>query len=503
MPSKKIYTNTLAQIGGKVMTALISIFLIKILTNYLDVAGYGMYSKIYNYLSIFAVIADLGLYTITVRELSKHDGNKEEQEKISANVLSLRTLSGVCIIGLSLGIAPWLSWYESPMAMMGILIASFFTLLGLMNSSLMSYLQATLRAEYSFVTNTAGKLTTFGLIILFASLLFPLSGGTSDFMRFLLVMWAGLAWNLVLFILTYLYTRKYIRVRFEWDSTYIKKILKESLPYGLALFLWAIFFKVDTILLSVLEAREVADIAVALYALPMKLVEVGMMYGTIFLTSVLPVLTKQIHEKDAHWVEKTITQAFEILFIFWLGFSLFLWAFPREILLLLSSQKYIDTSVLGYGSVEALSIVSWIFLFYFISSLLSFILIARGEQTKIIVINLIVAILNVIGNIIFIPTYTFIWASYVTLASQIILIVLSIFALWGTIKLLPLIKRGIFMMLFWLISISMSLFLSSYFPIDILHPLFFLSIVWATFAILYLTGWWVLRKYFAFHKRMI
>ena len=72
--------------------------------------------------------------------------------------------------------------------MMGILIASFFTLLGLMNSSLMSYLQATLRAEYSFVTNTAGKLTTFGLIILFASLLFPLSGGTSDFMRFLLVM---------------------------------------------------------------------------------------------------------------------------------------------------------------------------------------------------------------------------------------------------------------------------------------------------------------------------
>ena len=73
MPNKKIYTNTLAQIAGKVMTALISIFMIKILTNYLDVAGYGMYSKIYNYLSIFAVIADLGLYTITVRELSKHE----------------------------------------------------------------------------------------------------------------------------------------------------------------------------------------------------------------------------------------------------------------------------------------------------------------------------------------------------------------------------------------------------------------------------------------------
>ena len=59
MSTKKVYTNTIAQIGGKVITAIISIGLIKILTNYLDISGYGLYSKIYNYLSIFAVIADL------------------------------------------------------------------------------------------------------------------------------------------------------------------------------------------------------------------------------------------------------------------------------------------------------------------------------------------------------------------------------------------------------------------------------------------------------------
>jgi O-antigen/teichoic acid export membrane protein len=69
-----------------------------------------------------------------------------------------------------------------------------------------------------------------------------------------------------------------------------------SLPYGIALFLNVIFFKVDTILLSVLESRDVADIAVALYGLPMKLVEVGMMYGTIFLNSLLPVLTSAIEK---------------------------------------------------------------------------------------------------------------------------------------------------------------------------------------------------------------
>jgi len=91
MATKKVYSNTLAQIAGKVATALISIFLIKILTNYLDVAGYGLYSKVYNYLSIFSVIADLGLYTITVREISEHKNDHEKVQSIVGNILTLRT----------------------------------------------------------------------------------------------------------------------------------------------------------------------------------------------------------------------------------------------------------------------------------------------------------------------------------------------------------------------------------------------------------------------------
>jgi len=187
MPNRKIYTNTLAQIAGKIITALISIFLIKVLTSYLDVAGYGLYSKIYNYLSIFAVIADMGLYTITVRELTKHADDPKMVAKISGNILSLRTLSGVLIIVLSLSIAPFLSGYNSLMALVGIFIVSLFTLAGLINSSLMSYLQATLHTEFSLIANTCGKLLTFGMILLFAGLLFP-RATTDDIEIFTLVM---------------------------------------------------------------------------------------------------------------------------------------------------------------------------------------------------------------------------------------------------------------------------------------------------------------------------
>ncbi len=87
--------------------------MIKILTSYLDIAGYGLYSKIYNFLSIFAVIADLGLYTITVRELSEHKDDPKMVEKISSNVLTLRTLSGLIILLLSLSIGYFLDGYNS------------------------------------------------------------------------------------------------------------------------------------------------------------------------------------------------------------------------------------------------------------------------------------------------------------------------------------------------------------------------------------------------------
>lgn len=424
MPTKKIYTNTLAQIGWKIITALISIFLIKILTGYLDVAGYGLYSKIYNYLSIFAVIADLGLYTITVRELTRYADDEQMVAKISGNILSLRTLSGILIIGLSLSIAPFLTGYNSPMALIGIGIVSLFTLTGLINSSLMSYLQATLHTEFSLVANTCGKLITFGMILSFSVFLFP-KATTPDVTIFILIMIAGLMGNIVMTGMTWWYASRWQRVSFAWDTPYIKHILQISLPYWLALFLWVIFFKVDIILLSVMEDPAIADTAIALYALPMKIVEVGMMYGTIFLNSLLPVLTTAIERKDSEKVSKLTRHAFWLLFTGGILASIVFVLFAPWVIRLISTPEFAMETVMWYGSVDALRIVGWIFLVYFVSSLYTYILIARWEQRQMMYINTGIAILNIVGNIVFIPMYSFIGSAWVTLATQILLLILT------------------------------------------------------------------------------
>ena len=83
------------------------------------------------------------------------------------------------------------------MALVGIFIVSLFTLAGLINSSLMSYLQATLHTEFSLIANTCGKLLTFGMILMFAGALFPRTS-TPDMEIFTLVMIAGLFGNILM-----------------------------------------------------------------------------------------------------------------------------------------------------------------------------------------------------------------------------------------------------------------------------------------------------------------
>lgn len=425
MPTKKIYINTFAQIFSKILTALISIGMIKILTNYLDIEGYGMYSKIYNYLSIFAVIADLGLYTITVRELSRYKDDPIMVEKISWNVLTLRTLSGVIICFLSLWIAPFIPWYDSPWALISIAIVSLFTLFGLINSSLLSYLQATLRTEFTVISNTSGKLLTLWMIVAFSSVFFPVSSGITETNKLLLIFSAGLSGNILMTALTYWYVNRFQKVRFHFDFSYIKYILLLSLPYWLALFLGAISFKVDVILLSILEDETIADTAIALYSLPMKIVEVGMMYGTVFLNSLLPVLTHAVEKQDTKRIHSLTRHTFFLLGIWWICASWILYFFAPTIIWLISTQEYIHESLFGYTAVDALQIVAFIFLFYFLSSLWSYIMIARGDQKRIIYINIWVALANIIGNIIFIPSYSFIWSAYVTLITQGVLVLLT------------------------------------------------------------------------------
>ena len=413
---KKIASNTIAQILSKVGTAIISIFLISILTNYLTVELYGLYLKVYNYIGIFVFLADLWLYTIAIREIS---ANKKNTKKIVWNVMSLRTILAFIIFWSALGIAYFLPGYNDPLALWSIGIVCVFTLFQLINSSILTLMQANMKIEYSLFSAIVWKIINVLLVAWIALFWFTENPSQWEYFEpFLWIIWASVVAIFINTLLNYFYAKKIENFWFEFDWEYIKYIIKISLPYGIALFLSIVYFKVDIILLSLLDPAW--DKSVALYSLPMKIVEVIMVLWGFYLNSVLPSLTQKYEKSDLQWVNKLLDISFRVLFsagllIFVLGVL-----FRDSMIEIIANRDYLDTTHM-FNSSDAFLVVFAVVLFHFISLVFIYTLIATKNQSQLLRINIIVTVFNIVWNILLIPHLSFIWAGIVTFLSQIIL----------------------------------------------------------------------------------
>lgn len=421
---KKIASNTIAQIGSKVWTALISIFLLSILTNYLSLELFWVYSKVYNYLGIFAFLADLWLYAIAVREISTSK-DQNHCKKIIWNILTLRVILGIAIIFIALAIASFLPGYQDSLTLFAIGIISIFTLISLINSSLLSLMQAKMEIEYSFVSTISWKLVTLFLIMAIAFIWFPQEIYQESSISFLAIMWAGLAGIALNTVMNYFKAKQLCPIVFQADWSYIKHIIRISLPYGIALFLSVVYFKIDIILLSILEPWSQADRSIGLYSLPMKIVEVLMILGGFYLNSLLPSMTQMFKNNDTLWLSKLLQISSKILIsaasiIATLGIL-----FRYDMIRIISDESIYLAEQLTYNSADALLIVLCVVVFYFISLIYIYIFIAANQQAQLLRINIMITLFNIIGNIILIPHYSFIWAAFITLLSQIILVWLT------------------------------------------------------------------------------
>ena len=90
--SKKIAKNTIIQIIGKVLSTALGLFSLALITRYLGQSGYGDYTTVINFLTIFAVLADFGLTLVTVQMISGvPEGEKEN--KILNNLFTFRLVT--------------------------------------------------------------------------------------------------------------------------------------------------------------------------------------------------------------------------------------------------------------------------------------------------------------------------------------------------------------------------------------------------------------------------
>lgn len=411
--ARKILSNTAFQIIGRAGVGLLSLVVIKIITSYLSVGKYGEYTNVYEFLALFAIIADFGLYTIAVREMSK---NEDDIPKILGNILSIRILVGlIVLVGVIVGgfLVPSHQGTQIPYAIMIATTASFIALI---NGTMTSVLQEKYKMQYAASAQIFGKFVQVGYMAMVAFVLFTMDTATGFYHLFL----AGVIGNFAMLVFTVIVIRRYTPVRFRWDSARIKYLLKQAAPYGLALFLSNIYFRADAILVFNIRGREEAG----LYGVAARLLEALSILPIYFMNAVLPTLTKHIKEKRDSY-KQILQYVFDFQLILSLPFLVGGFVLAIPLIHIIAKPEFVSGfNGLVYGSDVALQIVLFSFVMIALNVIFNFTLIAIGKQSQLVWINGICAVFNVIANLIVIPMYGFLGAALATVASEILVFIL-------------------------------------------------------------------------------
>jgi O-antigen/teichoic acid export membrane protein len=392
---RRVASNTAYQLAGKAALLAMGAASLAILTRYLGPERYGQFTLALMYMQLFAVLADVGLFTTVVREISRDPSRTEE---LAGNALTLRLALAVTMIALASAISLLLP-YERDVRV-AIVLAGGPLLFGMLTSSLVAVLQSRLRMGRAVIAEVSGRAVALGLVGVVVAL---------D-LGFYAVMGAAGGGALATLIVTWALTRPVSAVRFHADLAVWRSLLAASLPLGVALAVNELYFRADTLIISLFEPFE----QVGLYTLAYRILEFILVLGSIFLTTVFPLLSEAVahDEPRALRLIQSSTDALVLLALPVVAGGLVL--APR-IVELAGGPDFADAST-------PLSILLFAGALSWINGVFGFALVAKRRQLAALWLNLTALAFNLGLNLLLVPVYGIVVAAVVTVASELVIL---------------------------------------------------------------------------------
>lgn len=437
--SIKIFKNTFWQVFSRIVQAVVGLVSIKLISSFLPLEIYGQYTTLFEIIGFFAIIADFGLYTIGVQEMSKE---KRSESFILSHLLTLRLILITALLGSSNIIIPLIPKYAGTLVEKGIGLVSLTTAFVLINGTLTSILQYKMKMHLAAIAQIFGKIINIVLIAFIILILKPENLETS----FNLLIQSAVVSNLLMLILTLILVQKETDLKYAFNFKYAKELIKTAFPYGIALILMTFYFKIDIILIQYIKGNEEAGI----YGVSLKLMEILSVISVFFMNSTLPSMTKRFQQgKDElnKLIQKVVTALHSLAAPIMVGGIVL--AFPiifaitspqflsgyhcsnntqivyhdlskastecKKIEVDSNFKKEINTSYFyRNGSDQAFKIILIGLYFSFLNTIFAFGLVSIERNTKLMKINFCGFLLNIILNLILIPKYGFIAAASTT-----------------------------------------------------------------------------------------
>ena len=409
--TRKIALNTIIQIIGKILTTAIAIAMLAYLARYLGVSGYGNYTTVFAFLGFFAILADMGFYNVAIREVAKHP---EEAKKIMSNIFSLRILFALFFLFLA-PLAGMLIPGYSVIIKLGIWVGTLSSLFTLLNQVFVSIFQERLRMDRLVISDVSARLILFLLVLVFIKL----GLGLQYFI------FANVIANLFACALSFIMSRRFLVFGFGFNYQYWKYILKESIPLGIVIVLGLIYFKIDTVMLSIIKGSE----AVGIYGAPYKILEILITIPSIFMGSVFPLAAKYLKNNDPRFKESFV-KSFDFMSLMVLPIVISIFILAKPIVLLILGKEFL-------ASIVPLRYLIFAVLIIFYGTIMGNFVVAANLQKKLVWVYIFSVFFNIGTNLIMIPRYSYVGSSITTIATEFLVCTLAFIIVYKHLKLTP------------------------------------------------------------------
>src|SRR3989344_2874641 len=397
----KIGFNTLIQFSGKIITVVLGFLTVGLLTRYLGTSGYGDFTLVFAYMSFFGVFADFGLQLAIVRELSQ---KSIRAEKIYGTYFWIKLALIVASTVFALILLIFFPYSNS--LKIGIVIGALAVGIGGLSGYGTAIFQSKVRLDLVTYIDILSRLVSVILIVIFIFIK----------LNFYYIVSTVLIGNLAAFLATIYLLKRNIKFDFKYDPSLAKKIIKWSIPIGLTSFFSLAYFKIDTIMLSVMKGST----DVGIYSLSYKILENILTLWGLYMASIYPIFSKYLAENDKKIFYKIFKNTMSIALI-------------SSILIVLIGFIFSDliVGVFGGEKFDQSSIVLKILLFsvpiYFITNTFYNTFLSLKKVNYIICSMFFCLLLNFISNLFLIPRMGYIGAGISTVITELVMLIFYLY----------------------------------------------------------------------------
>jgi len=394
----RVAKNTGVLIFANITNNLLSLILAIYIARFLGDAGYGKYSFALAFTALFAVLTNLGLNMLTIREVAR---DKNLAGKYLGNIIVIKVPLSIITFVLIVFIINTMHYPAD--TTMAVYLAGIAVILTSFSQLFRSIFTAFERMEYEAFLNIVKTIITLslGLLVLFTGY------GLIELVSVFVV--AGV----VDFCLSIFITlRKFAKPKIEVDLDFWKRSILTALPFSLISIVSIIYLRIDTVMLSVMKG----DAVVGWYSAAYTILLTMQFIPSIFSYAIFPSMSKFfVSSKDA--LKTTLEKSSKYLFIIGLPVTIGIILLADKIVLIIYGIKFTN-------SIIALQILSLYLPLRFVNFALYPTLYSVDRQMSAALSVTISAVANVILNLLLIPVLSFAGAAIATVLTEIILFAL-------------------------------------------------------------------------------